>query len=82
MKESKQTISGLNKSLILKHKSIISYLREKYPGKWIYRGHGYWEHIGKGMALQVAILGGFNGDDYCGSELIYYPKNGTPERVF
>lgn len=63
-------------------KSIIRHLREKYPGKWIYHGNGNWEHINKGWARNVAILGGFNGDDYCGSELIYYPENGKPERVF
>lgn len=62
--------------------STIKYLREKYGGKWIYRGQGHWEHVGKGYAARVAILGGFNGDDCEGSELIYYPKEGTPEHVF
>jgi hypothetical protein len=65
----------------LKTKSTIKFLREKYKGEWIYRGQGNWENIGKGWVRSVAILGGFNGDDYCGSELIYYPNDGTPERV-
>ena len=51
-------------------------------GKWVYHREGIWEHVGKGYACKVAILGGFNGDDFVGSELIYYPENGTPERVF
>jgi len=74
----------LNKILgqSLKRKSIISELRKKYNGKWVYHREGIWEHVGKGYACKVAILGGFNGDDFVGSELIYYPENGTPERVF
>jgi len=61
--------------------STIQFLRKKYGGRWIYRGQSYWEHIDKGHVVRVAILGGINGDDYVGSELIYYPKNGSPERV-
>lgn len=61
--------------------SIISRLRETYGGKWIYRRQGHWEHIDRGFVRRVAILGGFNGDDAVGTELIYYPKNGSPEKV-
>jgi hypothetical protein len=42
---------------------------------------GHWEHIDRGFVRRVAILGGFNGDDAVGTELIYYPKNGSPEKV-
>lgn len=61
---------------------VIDYLRKRYGGKWRFRGQGGWEHIGKGFVRRVAIFGGWNGDDVCGSELIYYPKDGRPERVF
>lgn len=62
-------------------KSVISILREKYPGKWVYRTNGVWEHVGKGYAKYVSHLGGFTGDKYCGSSLYYYPKKGTPEFI-
>ena len=62
--------------------SIIKYLRNKYGGEWVYRNNGNWEHVGKGYVRKVSILGGFTGDDYCGSELIYYPDRGSPKRVF
>lgn len=61
--------------------SVIARLKQKYPGKWAYKGNGHWEHE-EGYACYVAILGGYNGDDYVGSELMYYPKAGTPERVY
>jgi hypothetical protein len=64
-----------------KPESTINMLREKYGGKWRYCSIGVWEHIGKGYAKRCAILGGYNGDDYCGSRLYYYPKNGKPEII-
>jgi hypothetical protein len=63
-------------------KKIIEVLKEKYGGEWKYHRQGhYWEHIDRGFVRRVAILGGFNGDDAVGTELIYYPKNGSPEKV-
>ena len=58
---------------------VISRLREIYKGKWVYRGHGNWEHVGKGYARYVAF--GDDTEDLAGSVLYYYPKNGKPERV-
>jgi hypothetical protein len=80
-----RTMDTLNRiiSQSLKRKSVISELRKKYGGKWVYHHKEYlWEHVGNGYVRNVAILGGFNGDDLVGSELIYYPKNGRPERLF
>jgi CTP:phosphocholine cytidylyltransferase-like protein len=64
-------------------KKIIEVLKEKYGGEWKYHRQGhYWEHVNKGYVRRVAILGGRNGDDIIGSELIYYPRNRKSERIF
>jgi hypothetical protein len=68
-----------------KHKriSIITTLRKKYNGNWIYNRRAHiWEKEDGGHACWVCRIGGHNGDDYLGSDLYYYPKNGTPEIVY
>ena len=65
--------------------SIINVLRKKYGGVWRYdRKGGRWEREGGGTARYVANLGGYAGDEYTGSTLMYYPPKdgGRAECVF
>lgn len=63
--------------------SVIDVLYRNYGGVWRYNRKGScWEREGGGVARYVANLGGYNGDDYTGSTLMYYPSKGRSICVF
>lgn len=69
---------------ISKTKHVIDSLREQYPNYcWSYNRRGFCWGCEVGVVRKVAIIGGYTGDDYLGSELYFYRNDGEKtERVF
>lgn len=61
----------------LKSVPLIKRLRKAYPDyTWKYNPHGHMWECEVGYVTYVANLGGYNGDDYCGSSLCFYRNDG------